>query len=96
MGANVGIEQDGKGDKYMRPILIFRKFSRRMGWALPLSTKVAKGEFFFPLLSESNIIRTAILPQMRMVDIKRLIHKIDTISDKEYGYLKKELIALIR
>lgn len=96
VGLNVGIEQDGKGEKYMRPVLIFKKFSRKMCWAIPLSTKISKGEFFFPLLAESNTIRTAIIPQLRMIDIRRLRNKIDTISKLEHDLLKKELIAFMQ
>ena len=51
-GANIGNEQDGKGPKFMRPVLIYKKFSRSLCLAMPLSTKVASGSFFFPLLFE--------------------------------------------
>ncbi len=96
MGANVGIEQDGKGDDFLRPVLVFKKFSRRMCWVIPLSTQVLKGNFFFPLLAESNIIRIAVLPQMRMVDIKRLCDRLDLISYSEYELIKKELTAFMQ
>jgi mRNA interferase MazF len=95
-GVNIGMEQDGKGDMFLRPVLVFKKFNRRLCWVLPLSTRVSKGDFFFPLLSESNTIRMAIIPQMRMIDIKRLINKIDLISNQEYGYIKEKVIDFIR
>ena len=40
IGSNVGFEQDGKGEKFARPVLIFKKFNKEIFWALPLSTKI--------------------------------------------------------
>ncbi len=90
-GANIGMEEDGKGDQFKRPFLIFKKFNKRLCWAIPLSTQVARGSFFFYLLAESNIIRMAIMPQMRMIDSKRLIKKTDIISMTEYGFIKEKI-----
>ncbi len=95
-GNNIGMEQDGKGDLFLRPILIFKKFNRRLCWVLPLTTKISKGDFFFPLLSESNVIRICIIPQMRMIDIKRLRDKIDSISKYEHKLLKEKITDFIR
>jgi mRNA interferase MazF len=39
LGANVGFEQDGKGIKFARPVIVFKKFNKEVFWALPLSTK---------------------------------------------------------
>jgi mRNA interferase MazF len=96
LGANIGNEQDGKGAEFMRPVLIYKKLSRSLCLAMPLSTKVASGSFFFPLLSRSNIIRTAILPQMKPLDVKRLIKKIDKISPEEYVFIKERVTAFIQ
>ena len=96
LGANIGTEQNGKGDDFMRPVLVFKKFNKRMCWVIPLSTEVKKGNFFFPLLAESNIFRTAVLPQLRLIDIKRLDKQIDIISWKEYTFVREKVIAFIQ
>ena len=67
-----------------------------MCWVIPLSTKCSQGSFFFPLLGESDIFRMAILPQMKMIDVKRLINKIDTISLLEFGFIKEKVTDFIR
>jgi len=95
-GANIGQEQDGKGEKFMRPILVFKKFTRSLCWGIPLSTKVRSGSFFFPLLAESNIIRIATLLQMKLIDTKRLVEKLDSISEMEHGFVKEKITAFIR
>jgi hypothetical protein len=47
IGENIGYEQNGKGNDFMRPILVFRKFSRTMFFGIPLSTTTKEGSFFF-------------------------------------------------
>lgn len=37
LGLNVGFEQDGRGEEYLRPVLIFRKFNNQVFWGLPLT-----------------------------------------------------------
>ena len=95
-GENVGFEQDGKGDLFLRPVLIIKKFSRRLCWVLPLSTQVSKGDFFFPVLSESNIMRMTAIPQLRMIDVKRLSNIMDSISSTELSFVKEKVIDFIR
>ena len=96
IGINIGLEQNGKGKNFSRPVLIFKKFNRCICWVLPLSQKFRSGSFFFPLLSESNTIRMAILPQMKLIDAKRLIKKIDSISRQESRFVTEKIIAFIR
>lgn len=54
------------------------------------------GGVIFPLLAESNIIRIAILPQMKLIDTKRLIEKLDSISEMEHGFVKEKITAFTR
>lgn len=36
IGANVGFEQDGSGEDFLRPVIVFRKFNSEIFWAIPL------------------------------------------------------------
>ncbi len=49
MGLNVGFEQDGKGDKFSRPILVFKKFNQEIFWGIPLTTKIKENKFYLPI-----------------------------------------------
>jgi mRNA interferase MazF len=96
LGLNVGTEEDGKGDYFMRPVLIIKKCSRNLCWAIPLSTVVTMSAFYFPLLSELNKIRMAIIPQMVRIDVRRLRSKMDRISIMEFGFIKEKLATFLR
>src|SRR3989344_5010796 len=84
LGENVGFEQDGKGIKFARPVVIFKKFNKEVFWAIPLSTKMKKSKFYVSLSASDNIQRVAIVSQLRLVDSKRLLDKIAMASKDEY------------
>lgn len=93
-GLNVGFEQDGKGEKFTRPVLVFKKFNKEIFWALPLSTKNKIGKFYANIDLGDGVERSVILSQIRLMDGKRLLGKIKTISKKNYIEIQKAFISL--
>src|SRR3989338_4554790 len=94
IGLNIGFEQDGRGEYFARPILIFKKFNNEVFWAIPLSTKIKKSKFYVPIELGDDIPRVVIVSQLRLVDAKRLIDKIGTISTDNYALIQKAIINL--
>lgn|SRR3989344_6932188 len=72
LGMNVGFEQDGKNERFERPVLVFRKFNKGMFWGIPITSKYKEGKFYFSF-NIKNEIMVAILSQMRVLSSKRLI-----------------------
>ncbi len=96
LGANVGFEQDGGGDKYLRPVLILRKFNNEVLWVLPFTKHNKVGKYYFRVrISKNKIESTLILSQIRLIDAKRLQYKLGDISKGDLGELKKRLRALL-
>jgi mRNA interferase MazF len=71
IGVNVGDEEDGHNDLYNRPVLVVRKFNRRIFWGLPLTSKIKDNPFYFPL-ELKGVKSCAMLSQLRLYDTKRL------------------------
>jgi mRNA interferase MazF len=94
LGHNVGFEQDGKGEKFARPVLVFKKFNKEVFWALPISTRIKKSKFYAPVKLNDNIDRVAIISQLRLIDAKRLIDKIGVVSEANYKDIRKAVINL--
>ena len=89
IGENIGFEQNGKGDDFMRPLLIFKKFSNNMFFGIPLSTQSKKeGSFFFEFTFETDTISTALIVQGKLFDAKRLDRKIGKIAIEDFEKLK--------
>ena len=96
LGANVGFEQDGGGEKYLRPVLILRKFNNEVLWVLPFTKHEKKGRYYFSvMISHSTTPSAVILSQIRLIDAKRLRSKLGDISEKDFLEVKKRLQALL-
>lgn len=95
LGANVGFEQDGRGEDFLRPIVIVRKFNNEIFWGIPLTRTNKKGKYYFKFLFGSEKESSAILSQIRLIDARRLSHKIGDISEKDFKALIEKLKALL-
>lgn len=95
LGTNVGFEQDGTGKNFDRPIVIIRGFSRNIFLGLALTGKKREGKFYFYLGKIEGRDSSAILSQLRLIDSKRLIRKIETLGESEFEKLKESLKKII-
>ena len=95
LGINIGFEQDGGGKDYLRPVIIFIKFNNEIFWAIPLTHTQKKTKYYFPFVFGDNILSVAILSQIRLMDARRLSHKIGNISEEDFGRLTKKLKDLL-
>jgi len=96
IGENIGFEQNGKGSDFMRPILVFRKFTNKMFLGIPLSTQVRDGSFFFQFEFLENKISTALLVQAKMFDVKRLDRRIGMINKDDFKIMEVKMKKLMR
>lgn len=96
VGVNIGFEQDGRGGRFLRPVVIIRKFSDKVLWGLPLTTARKSGQYYYrisPVAARES--STVILSQIRLIDSKRLQYKIGDISREEILEIKKRLTSLL-
>lgn len=94
LGVNIGSEEDGKGQNYLRPMLVFRKFNKSIFYGLPVTSKKKDDAFHF-VIDSGNVQGSIVLSQMRLIDAKRLSHLLGKITDKELNEVKKKLKDLI-
>ncbi len=93
LGQNIGFEQDGKGQDFLRPVVIIRKFNKMVFWAIPLTSKIKEGPYYYEV--DFGRKNSAILSQLRLIDSKRLRYKIGTLSQQQFMELTKKLKELI-
>ena len=102
LGENVGFEQDGGGEKFMRPVLVLKKFNNEVVWALPLTRTYKTGKYYFHISlttddgEKDNRPSVVILSQIRLVDAKRLQYKSGTVKENEFIKIKEALVALLK
>lgn len=95
IGENIGFEQNGKGEEFLRPVIVYKKFSRNVFLAIPLTKAIKEGRFYHSFKFHGKT-STAILSQIRLFDSKRLLYSIGRISEGYYGGLKEKLIELMQ
>lgn len=91
LGENIGFEQDGNGDDFLRPVIIIKKFNNEIFWCIPLTTKTKTSDHYHSFNFNKNEISTAILSQLRLLDAKRLQYKIGTISKEDFEEVKRKI-----
>lgn len=94
LGLNVGDEENGKGEKCTRPVLIIKKFSGKLFVALPLSTAI-KDKFYYHKFEFKGKEQSVILSQIRLLDAKRLLSKMGSIPDPDFDKIKEKVKNLI-
>ena len=98
MGHNVGFEQNGKGENFVRPVIILKKFNKSMFYGVPLSSQIKEGLFYYNfsfLRNNQKNKNIALLSQMRLYSANRLLNKIGMISKEDFVELKDKLKGLL-
>jgi mRNA interferase MazF len=65
VGLNLGHEEDGKGTQFSRPVLVVRKFNRRIFWGVPLTTQI-KDKLHYHRIYFKEQEQCAMLSQLRL------------------------------
>lgn len=89
LGVNVGSEQDGVGADFLRPVLVYLKFNTSMCFVFPLSTIIKTNRYSY-CFAFRDIPNDVLLSQLRLLDVKRLSHKIGVISKEDFQELNKK------
>ena len=88
LGINIGTEQDGKGEWFVRPCIILRGFGPNACLVIPLTTSTHEHVLRILVGSVNGRTVRANMSQIRVVDTRRLVRKI--------GFLDKEIFARLR
>jgi len=96
IGHNVGNEEDGKGSRCARPVLILRKFNKKLFWGVPLSTAERDGLYYVSFRYTQKRASTAILSQLRAYDSRRLLAKDGVISELDFTRIQLGLVHIIK
>jgi len=89
LGINIGFEQNGHGDEYLRPAIILKGMSKQTCFIVPLTASLSK----HPLRPSVGIVdgkeARALLSQIRLVDSKRLAKKICYLDKNTFEQIRK-------
>ena len=97
IGVNIGVEQDGKGGLYERPVLVVRKFNNRSFLGIPLTSQLKNFPLRHTILYKNkgrHDLREgqALLAQIRSYDAMRLTRYVSKLGTKQFN----DLMAAVR
>ena len=88
LGVNIGTEQDGRGEWYVRPCVILRGFGPDACLVAPLTTSMREHPLRVYVGDVEGREARANISQLRVIDTRRLERKI--------GFLEKDMFAGVR
>lgn len=88
IGENIGIETNGKGEQFTRPIFVYKKYDKYSFLGLPLTTKQKNGTWYVPIDFHDKS-QTVILSQGRAFDYRRFKEKMGQLDEKDVLKIKQ-------
>jgi mRNA interferase MazF len=89
LGINVGNEQDGSGESFLRPVVIVRSFGPAVCLIIPLTASTHRHSLRIPIGTVQDKETSALISQMRVVDTRRLVEKVGFLAKEKFSELKK-------
>ena len=91
VGVNLGEEIFGKGVKFTRPVLIFKKFTANSFLGLPITKQEKQGSWYVEITIHQEK-RWVMLNQARILDKKRLTNRVGALDDTDFLKVKKRFV----
>jgi mRNA interferase MazF len=96
LGVNIGVETDGKNDKFNRPVLVFKKFNHSQFWGIPLTSQIKEENSLYYKINLKGKVNYLCLSQMRVMDSKRLNNLISEMDKSIFIRVKAKIIEIIQ
>lgn len=93
MGLNLGHEEDGKGHRFLRPVVVFKKFNASLFWGIPLGSTPRIGSYYYQF-SFKGKVETALLLQMRTFDRRRLLRRMGIMEEGKFLEMEGKIAKL--
>lgn len=94
IGINVGFEEDGKHEKFIRPVLVLRKFNRDLFLGVPMSTKLKENPYYIKVTVGRRVV-SALISQVRSFSAKRIEDKLAEIDKNDFRKVKDAVVKMI-
>ena len=94
VGENVGVEIDGKSDRYSRPVVVLRKHTAQCFTGVPLTSQPHSGSWYANFEFQGRKEYAALI-QTRLFDTSRVYSRIGELSKKDYECILDSYVCLI-
>lgn len=92
-GQNIGVEINGKGERFARPVIVLTKFGKLSFLGIPVTTKEHGGSWYKEYIFREEK-RWAVLCQARMCSVYRLYRKIGSLPETDLDMIRNAFLEL--
>ena len=94
-GENVGVEMNGKTDRFARPVLIYKKLNKHSFLAIPISTQIKTGSWYIKFTFK-KMLRVAVLSQIKVMSVYRLYDRMGELDNSNMSKIVAGFNALYK
>jgi|SRR5581483_8395082 len=88
VGENIGSEINGSGEKFTRPVVIFKKLNKGFFTILPLTLQPHSGPWYIEIIFKDKI-QFVCLQHLSSLDFRRLDRKIGQVSREQFAKIQE-------
>lgn len=92
IGVNIGFEEDGKHEKFIRPVLVLKKFSKEFFLGLPMSSKLKNNPYYYQVKVKNKEV-SVLVSQLRVFSAQRFEDKLGTLDRFPRAYAHATYVA---
>ena len=96
VGLNVGHEENGKNDLFSRPVLVIRKFNKRIFLGIPLTSKIKEHHKFYHKIHFKDQVQSVMLSQVRVWESRRLTRIKGKLSADQFEEIRRVLSEIVK
>ena len=94
IGKNIGNESYGKGDIFLRPVLVLKKLGHNYFIGIPMTSKKKVGSYFFEFFYKDKF-SYAMFNQVKTINSKRILKYHGKIKQDDFKKLKNEFTKFL-
>lgn len=94
VGENIGVEINGKGEVFTRPVLVLKKLSKFGFMGIPLTSQAHEGSWYVKFRFKGKD-EYAVLAQLRNLSVKRLYRKMGEVDDTDMKRIRDGVVTFL-
>ena len=95
LGVGIGSEMLGKGNKFMRPVLVLAKIDTRLLLVLPITSREKLGPHYTEVYL-NGVPESLVLYQIFTIDSRRITDFIDEVPPDAFREVKRNFLKLLK
>lgn len=95
LGQNIGVEINGKNEKFERPVVVIKVFNNLGALVAPISSTIKKGEYFIEFTNSDNERNIINMSQIKSISSQRFIRYVGKLSNEDFEKVREVYLSFV-